>query len=159
SRLVNVEAVSAANAGVRVDIDLRSQSDGFVITGNALTQFIFGSSGNDTIVGFPLVVDGGGGIDTLVLNASLNGSNDSNLVNVERITAAGVSAAVTINLQAQSEGFAVTGSGFNDVIVGGAGADSISAGAGDDIIGGFVGADSVDGGAGSDTIRVLATSA
>ena len=94
---------------------------------------ITGSSGNDTIVGAD-TEDGGTGTDTLTLSgtsADLNAATNEQLVNVEKIT---TSAAATITLSSQTEGFTITGSSGIDNITGGTGADTLSGGLGSDTI-------------------------
>ena len=160
------------------------------ITGGAGADLIFGDAGDDLIKEFVAAdtVDGGDGTDSLVLTATsafLNAATNSQLVNVETVTAYNAAAAVTIDLSKQTEAFTITGasgqintitgsSGANaitggsvadvitggvgaDVITGAAGADKILAGAGNDTINDFAGADTVDGGLGSDTLLLTAT--
>src|SRR5262249_28362904 len=97
-------------------------------------------------------VDGGNGTDTIQLtgtSAGLNSAADSDVINVEAVSAATAGEAVTIDLHQQSDGFAITGSAQGDTITGSSG---------DDTIVGFVGADKVDGGGGADTIALTTTS-
>ena len=101
------------------------------------------------------------GYDTIMLTATspdLNAASDAQIVNVEAISAATAAAGVTIDLHNQTEGFTITGSGYDDTMTGSFGADIINARAGNDTIIGFVGADSVNGGLGYDTIMLTATS-
>jgi Ca2+-binding RTX toxin-like protein len=172
AQIVNVEAVSAASAAAAVAIDLHLQSEGFTITGSGFSDLIRGGAGKDSIsagagddsvdgfVGSD-TIDGGAGTDTIVLNAtstSMNAAGNSQIVNVEAVSALSAAAGVSIDLQLQSEGFSITGSAFNDAIKGGAGADWILAGAGNDTITGFLGSDRIDGEAGTDTILLTGTS-
>jgi Ca2+-binding RTX toxin-like protein len=113
-------------------------------------------------VGADTIVDGGPGYDTIKLTATspdLNSASDAQIVNVEAISAASAATGVTIDLHNQTEGFRITGSGYDDTITGSSGADIINAGAGNDTIIGFVGADTINGGPGYDTIVLTATSA
>ena len=115
-------------------------------------DLIYGFIGWDTI-------DGGAGFDTLFISGSpldLNNASDAQLINVEEISAKIANGGVTINLRLQSEGFALTGSSYNDLLQGGRGADLINAGDGDDIIYGFDPNDTVNGGAGLDSIITTA---
>ena len=174
ARLVGVETVTVTNAGAGVELILSGQTEALTITGGAGADTITGGAGadsisggagNDMITGFvgADTIDGGAGNDTLVLTATaftINNPTDGQLVNVEAVAAAsGVTAALTINLTAQTEAFTITGGGGADVITGGSAADSITGGAGNDTINGFVGADTIDGGAGNDTLVLTATSA
>ena len=162
ARITNVEAISASGSAVGVTIDLHNQTEGFTITGSGFGDTIIGSNGNDKIIGFvgADTVNGGAGTDTIVLTATspdLNVATDYQILNVEAVSGS-TAPGVTIDLHNQTEGFTITGSGFDDIITGGAGADIINAGAGNDIVIGFVGADTVNGGAGTDTIVLTATS-
>ena len=117
------------------------------LTGSSGANVLKGGSAGDTFVGFvgADTIDGGGGTDTLTLSgtsADLNSATDPQLVNLENIT---TSAAATINLSNQTEGFTITGSSGADTISGGSGADSITGGAG---------ADTMTGGGGVDTFVI-----
>jgi len=94
------------------------------LNGVAWAETINAGAGNDTIVGFvgADTIDGGHGTDTITLSvtsADFNNAADAQIVGIEVISAAGATAAVTINLANQTEGF---------TIVGGAGGDSITGG-------------------------------
>jgi Ca2+-binding RTX toxin-like protein len=134
------------------------------IVGSLGNDNIFGGAGNDTIIGFvgADTINGGPGYDTIKLTATspdLNSASDAQIVNVEAISAAMAATGVTIDLHNQTEGFTITGSGYDDTITGSSGADIIYAGAGNDTIIGFVGHDTIKGGAGYDTLVLAATSA
>jgi Ca2+-binding RTX toxin-like protein len=156
-------------------------------------------AGNDTIsVGSALTsadsIDGGAGIDTVQITAGFTGST-GNIANIEvlqltgtgynitfadvtvaagatlTIDASAMTAAITLNGAAETDGsFAMTGGSGNDVLTGGAmadtfdlshgGNDTVHAGGGDDTFTmgtGFNTSDTLDGGAGNDTL-VLAGS-
>src|SRR5262249_13674585 len=51
AQIINVEAVSAANAGAGVTIDLHNQSEGFILTGSSFADILAGGAGADTING------------------------------------------------------------------------------------------------------------
>jgi Ca2+-binding RTX toxin-like protein len=128
------------------------------LTGTDTAEAISAGASNDSIIGFAGAdsVDGGAGSDTIVLAATspdLNAARDSQVVNVEAVSASGAGAGVAINLQNQSEGFQLTGSAFNDTLTGGTGKDSISGGAGNDSLEGGAGNDTLAGGAGADTLH------
>ena len=155
AQLVNVEAITASAAAT---ITLSNQTEAFTITGSNGADTITGGSDNDTIVGFvgADTVDGGAGTDTLQLrligtSATLNAATDAQLVNVEAIA---TSAAATINLSKQTDGFVVAGSAGIDTITGSTGNDTISGGAGNDVITGGAGNDTFTGGTGNDTFNV-----
>ena len=106
------------------------------LQGNAGNDLLEGGAGDDRL-------DGGTGIDTVLYR-------DSN-------------AAVTINLSdgtmagGHAEGDVITnverisGSAYDDTLVGGDGADRFDGGGGNDVLEGGAGADRLDGGAGTDT--------
>ena len=164
ARLINVEAIDASTAAAGVTVSLANQTEGFIFTGSAFADTFTGTGAADTIVDVigADTINGGAGTDTIRLSATsaaLNAMTNAALTNVEAINAATAAAGVVVNLGLQTEGFAVTGSAFNDTLTGAAGVDNVNAGAGDDTILGVVGADTIDGGAGTDTIRITATSA
>ena len=164
ARLINVEAIDASTAAAGVTVSLANQTEGFIFTGSAFADTFTGTGAADTIVDVigADTINGGAGTDTIRLSATsaaLNAMTNAALTNVEAINAATAAAGVVVNLGLQTEGFAVTGSAFNDTLTGAAGVDNVNAGAGDDTILGVVGADTINGGAGTDTIRITATSA
>ena len=85
-----------------------------------------------------------GQLHTITLTATsadLNAATDAQIVGVEAVSAASASAAVTIDLHNQSDGFTITGSAFADTITGSSGADTIVGGSGGDTLTGGAGAD------------------
>ncbi|MCC6597537.1 MAG: type I secretion C-terminal target domain-containing protein [Alphaproteobacteria bacterium] len=101
------------------------------------------------------------GTDTINLtttSADLNtlGATDASILGVEVISFSTAAAGVTLNLGGQTENFIITGSGFNDSITAGLGADNINAGAGNDTIylatAAFVAGEIINGGTGTDGI-------
>ena len=117
------------------------------LTGSGSANVLKGGSGADTFVGFvgADTIDGGGATDTLTLSGTssdLNSATDAQLVSVESIT---TTAAATINLSNQTEGFTITGSSSADSITGGGGNDTMTGGAG---------ADTMTGGAGAHTFVI-----
>ena len=74
-------------------------------------------------------------------SADLNAATDAQIVGVEAVSAAGASAAVTIDLHQQSDGFTITGSAFADTLTGSSAADTIVGGSGGDTLTGGAGAD------------------
>src|SRR5262249_11262978 len=148
AQITNIEAISAVNAIAGVTINLSNQTEAFTITGSNFADTLIGGSGNDTFIGFVGAdyIDGGAGNDTLSLSATsadLNAAINTQLLNVESVTAANATAGVTIDLHNQTEGFTLTGSGFDDILTGSAGADTINTGGGNNTIIGFVGADKI----------------
>jgi len=124
------------------------------LTGNAVANTINGGGGDD-------VIDGGDGNDTL-----LGGPGNDTLIGGDGNDAADYStapSAVAVNLAvttAQNTGGAgtdtitgcenITGSPFNDTLIGNAAANVLSGGAGDDTLNGRGGNDRIDGGDGTD---------
>ena len=94
------------------------------MTGGSGSDYIIGGCGNDTIVGAQndKLLDGGGGTDTLNVGANFTSTSDAQIVNIENVT---LTAAVTLNLSNQTEGFTITGSSGADSITGGSGNDTI----------------------------------
>lgn len=75
--------------------------------------------GDDTI-------NGGGGIDVVILTATsadLNNAKDIQINNIERVSATAATEAVKIDLSKQLETFEIAGGAFGDTLIGGAGAD------------------------------------
>ena len=123
------------------------------LTGGSGNDWIFGGSGNDTIVGAQndSLLDGGAGTDTLSVAADLSSISDGQIANIENVT---LTAAATLNLSNQSEGFTLTGSSGADTITGGSGSDRITGGSGNDTIVGAQNDSLLDGGTGTDTLSV-----
>ena len=124
-------------------------------TGASDTVTLTGTQLDAILIGAGTVNLGGGAADTINItstSADLNALANGSLTNTEIISAAAAAAGVTITLNNQTEGFTITGSGFNDTIRGGTGADTINAGAGDDSVEGNTGNDTLTGGTGTDTL-------
>jgi len=146
AQISGVEAVSAVTAATGVTVDLHNQTEALTITGSGFADIITGGTGNDTIVGGAgddtIVgfagsdnLDGGTGIDTIRLTATstaLNGATDTRIIDIETVSAAAATNAVTINLHNQSEGVAIIGGSGNDALTGGLGADVFTGGTGPD---------------------------
>ena len=164
SKLVNVEAIDASTASASVVIALGLQTEGFTITGSAYADTITGGfgvdtivagAGDDTIIGVSGLdtIDGGDGRDTVRISATsaaLNSLADSQLANVEVVSAANAAAGVTINLSKQSDGFSIVGSTYASSLTGSTGNDNIQGGNGNDTINGGLGNDTLTGGLGQD---------
>ena len=140
---VNISSASTTNVS-NVETGNLVGSDGadtITLSGAQLNAILQGTGGTINL---------GGGADTIHLTSTstdLNALDDNHLMGVETITAAGATAAVTISVASQSEGFALTGGDGNDTIIGGSG---------DDVITGGLGADILTGGLGSDTFVIAA---
>src|SRR5205823_6148888 len=140
-QIVNIENVTLTAA---VTLNRSNQTEGFTITGSSGADSITAGSGNDTIVGAAndTLLAGGGGTDTLNVGANFTSTSDGQIVYIENVT---LTAAVTLNLSNQTEGFTITGS---------SGADSITAGSGNDTIVGAANDTLLAGGSGTDTLNV-----
>ncbi|MFE8583487.1 cadherin domain-containing protein [Sphingomonas sp. NCPPB 2930] len=115
-----------------------------VLTGDDTANTLIGGAGNDNLVGAggADVLDGGDGVDTADYSGSRAG------VTAYLDGTAGVGGDADGDRLRNVEN--VTGSVFNDVLTGDAGANRLSGGAGDDVLVGGAGADTLDGGAGHD---------
>ncbi|MGZ5858653.1 MAG: calcium-binding protein, partial [Burkholderiaceae bacterium] len=142
----------AGSTGV---LNLTGTSSANVLTGGSAADIIVGGGGADTLAGGAgndrityqndaagTVIDGGTGIDTLVLNQSASidltavdqdiGSANVTVNGFENVSA--INAASPVVLTGSSGANQLTGGSGNDVLVGGGGQDTLSGGAGNDII-------------------------
>jgi Ca2+-binding RTX toxin-like protein len=119
---------------------------GDIITGNSLANTLSGMRGNDTLSGGlgNDTLDGGAGSDTANFEGALNDVNVY-LKFTGRQTGDGVDTLIGIEN--------LTGSDFNDRLIGDAGDNIFVGGAGNDIIKGKGGTDQFFGGDGNDTMR------
>ncbi len=124
---------------------------------------VLGMGGDDQIIyvagsASGLIIDGGSGLDTVLVQTSFGPVSDSQLRNVERVSANGLNAGVTIDLSAQTEGFTfgggigILGGSGNDTITGSQGVDTINGQAGNDTYRGIQAGDTINDGGGTDTI-------
>jgi Ca2+-binding RTX toxin-like protein len=161
------DTVSYANASGAVNVTLTA-------SGGSST----GAGGNDTLVSIENVI-GSGFDDVLMGNANANTLDGG--AGIDTVSYANATGAVTVTLTATGGGSTgaggndtlasienVTGSAFNDTLIGNAGAntldggagnDNLQGGAGDDILIGGDGADTIDGGTGVNTVDYSASSA
>jgi len=117
------------------------------LTGDGSANTIEGGLGND-------VLNGAGGIDTV----SYENASGRVSVNISGLVVSGVAAnastgAADNDMLSNFEN--ITGSVFNDILIGDAGSNLINGGEGDDILIGGAGADTLMGGAGNDTASYL----
>ncbi len=114
---------------------------------------LFGENGNDILVGGQGAdaLNGGDGIDTADYSASAAG------VNVSLLTGQGHGGDAEGDTLVLIEN--LTGSNFNDTLIGDAGNNVLIAGAGDDVLVGGAGADVLNGGDGIDTADYSTSSA
>src|SRR5262245_42834757 len=168
------DTASYASAAAAVTVSLASGScSGSDAQGDVLISIenLTGSGFNDTLVGDNSanvlaggegadLLNGGGGVDTASYVDSAAG------VTVSLITGTGSGAAAEGDVLVQMEN--VSGSAFNDtligdpsanVLIGGDGTDVINAGAGDDFLVGGAGDDDIVGGDGIDTLSYASATA
>ena len=150
AQIVNIENVTLTAAST---LDLSNQTEGFTITGSAGINSITGGSGNDIIVGAvnDTLLSGGAGTDTLNVGANFTSTSDAQIVGIENVT---LTAASTLNLCNQTEGFTITGSAGIDSITGGSGNDIIVGAVNDTLLSGGAGTDTLNVGGGTDTLNV-----
>jgi Ca2+-binding RTX toxin-like protein len=125
-------------------------------TGGIETDFIIGDTGNDTLIGAQGddllaggagddIIDGGAGVDLAsYLDAVSAVTVNLGLTTAQNTVGAGFDTLILIEN--------LTGSDFNDTLVGNAGANVLLGGAGNDVLRGGVGGDTLTGGAGLDTV-------
>jgi len=113
-----------------------------VLDGGADGDYQRGGEGDDRIVydAADYVIDGGAGRDTLVLNVGAT-VNLANLSSSQIAGGAYVSSFENVDASMAAAGVTLTGSQYNNSLVGGAGADMISGGGGADLLAGGFGAD------------------
>ena len=111
------------------------------------TDTITGGNGNDVIYGGDndISLDGGADTDTLVVIGDFNDGVNAQIANIENVLLS-ETAGLDLILEAQNEGFNITGSSFGDFIQGGSGNDTINGGSGNDTIRGGAGQDTMTGG-------------
>lgn len=168
-----VDTVSYIESWSAVSVNLFSNQGFFAeAAGDTFSgvENLLGSNFNDTLIGNGVnnvinpalsggnidVVDGGGGVDTLVVDYSLRdfgggvrgGFNTSNLARPDNNNIKVLDQVSFSNI----ENLNVTGTTKDDAIVGGAGNDTVSTGAGNDFIDGGSGVDVLKGGPGIDTL-------
>ncbi len=169
SNFQNVDA-SALSTGVSIV----GTSGINIITGGAGNDTIDGAGGADTIVagggndtvsyyGTETSIDGGTGVNTLVMKAAATvnlGNTDqttadsTNVANFQNVDASALTTAVSIT--GSSTANTIIGGSGNDTIDGFGGADTINAGAGDDTVTYHGTEVSIDGNTGTDTLIISA---
>lgn len=117
-----------------------------ILTGTAAANTLTGGDGDDTLVGGSGgdTLDGGDGTDRVSYAASASRV----IVDLGAGTGSGGDAAGDVLTAIEN----VTGSAFNDILVGGAGDNVLDGGDGNDILVSGAGADTLEGGDGIDTV-------
>jgi Ca2+-binding RTX toxin-like protein len=170
-RVILGDAVTSYTLGAEVESLYMEDEDGYggptgkTGIGNALSNFIMGSSWADNISGAAGndVLDGGDGADTMlgglgndtfVVNHSGDRANEASGEGTDLVYSS-VSHALSDNVEnltftgsGNLEGW---GNGLDNLLTGNAGANSLYAGGGNDVINGGAGADALYGGTGNDT--------
>ncbi len=139
AQLTNIEQLNLLRG---TTLDLSNQTEGFTVTGSDEVDSITGGAGDDTIAGrqSDLLLNGGDGTDTLLVDADFTSANDAHLVNVERVL---LTSSTGLNLSNQAEGFTIVGSSEIDYISGGSGDDTIVGAQNDQWLQGNGGADTL----------------
>ena len=181
--LANPDQTVGDAVGVRnfQNVDASALTTGVSITGSSGVNVITGGSGADTIDGGggADVINGGAGDDRIIYRgteASINGGADTNTLvmlaqanvnlgnadqtsgdttnvsNFQNVDASQLSAAQSVSIIGSAGVNILTGGAGNDAIDGGGGADIISGGAGDDQIAYRGTENAIDGGAGTNTL-------
>jgi Ca2+-binding RTX toxin-like protein len=120
--------VTFADTGV-TELSITGGTGNDTITGMAGVDHLYGGAGNDTIVGGggADILDGGTGTDTADYSASSAGVT-VNLANTGAQSAGDAAGDVLSNVEN------ITGSAFNDTLIGDAGANVLTGGAGNDVL-------------------------
>jgi Ca2+-binding RTX toxin-like protein len=132
-----------------VNIDLAGTPGTNTGDGQADTVIVNGTAGNDTIS----VTGDAGQADVVGLRARVHitgaeAANDRLIINA----GAGDDVVTASLLTASAIGLVENGGDGNDVLIGGAGNDTLSGGNGDDVLIGRAGQDTLDGGPGNNTL-------
>ena len=168
-RLTVSSALSTTAHGGTGKDSVPTGSGNDTLNGGDSADTLFGAAGNDTMSGDAGndTLDGGGGGDTFNGDAGLDKASystrparspvqvDIDGVNDDGGTVDGNADNVTATIEVVIAGAgddSLTGSAAADTLTGGAGADTIDGGAGDDMLDGGTGADDIAGGANSDTV-------
>jgi Ca2+-binding RTX toxin-like protein len=171
SSFANVDA-SALSA----NLSITGSSGANRITGGAGADTIDGGGGADVISaglgddsvtyrGVESSIDGGGGVNTLVLRAATTvnltlgdqtAGDSVTVTNFQNIDASALTSAQSVTLTGSAGANQITGGAGADTIDGGGGADKLDAGAGNDTVTYRGGETSIDGGAGTDMLLVAA---
>jgi Ca2+-binding RTX toxin-like protein len=158
SNTLNLAAMTFLGNITNASFLITGDSDGETITGSSITDRINSGAGVDNL-------NGGGGDDTLEGGSggdTLDGG--TNAAGGDTLSYATSTSAVTVNIGTNSASLGdaagdiisnfenLTGSGFQDTLSAGAGANTLRGGADNDVLNGGTGSDFVFGDAGQDTI-------
>jgi Ca2+-binding RTX toxin-like protein len=157
-------ALTVTGSAVANTITTGSGND--TIDGGGGADIINASGGNDTVLyyGAETSIDGGSGINTLILraattvnlaNADQTSGDTPTVANFQNVDAS--SLAIGVSLTGSAAANTLTGGAGDDTIDGGGGADIIASGGGDDTVTYRGTENSIDGGSGTDTLVMAAT--
>ncbi|MCF8487281.1 MAG: hypothetical protein K9G71_18975, partial [Rhodobacteraceae bacterium] len=163
----NALTVDATASTVGSYLDAYSMEANVTVLGGSGNDTIFGGAGVDSLVGndgddtfvaedSDAKIDGGAGDNTVEFAAAVSAVNliDGDLVNVQNVVLTGDDN-LTYDFSVQTEALNIDGGAsrdFNDVIIGGLGADTLRGGAGDDSLSATDTDAMIDGGSGTDTV-------
>lgn len=160
--------VSGYTLTQNIEVGAINSATGMTLTGNDLSNVLYGGSGNDTL-------NGGIGNDTLIGNGgsdNLNGGTGDDTYHIDNLgdvvfeavgggagdaviaLVSGYTLASEVEVGALWVTGSLTGNGLDNRLYGGNGVDTISGGAGNDTIAGGAGNDSMSGGSGNDTFFI-----
>jgi Ca2+-binding RTX toxin-like protein len=143
-----------------------SSSRGLYISLGSGADSLTAGPGADTVLGQEddALLDGGGGVNRLLIGSSFNDVSDSQIVNFDQIFLA--SSGLLFSGDAQTEALYVTGFATGassivggagaDTLIGGTGADSLMGGNGADVLFGSAEDQLLDGGDGTDVLSISA---
>jgi Ca2+-binding RTX toxin-like protein len=158
-QLIFIEAVigTAGNdliVGANAAETLTGGDGADTLSGGAGADILLGGNGDDSLTGGADadIIDGGAGYDSASYATSATGIN----IKLDGVTA-GIGGDAAGDLVSNVE--QVTGSNFNDTIIGSTGVETLLGGSGDDILDGGAGGDILDGGSGTDIVSFISETA
>ncbi len=171
--VTNIQNVDGSGLGATQGVVISGSAGANILQGGAGADAIDGAggadivdagAGDDTVSyrGGEVSLDGGAGINTLLLRTAVNvdlgaadvtGGDGVLVGNFDNVSALGLSTGVT--LTGSSGANAITGGTGADTIDGAGGSDIIQAGGGNDTVFWRGGEQTVDGGSGSDTLVIV----
>lgn len=150
-------------SGTNADDDLSGLEGNDTLVGGKGADILRGGDGDDRLYvdAADLLISGGAGIDTVLVQGTVGVTLDLSVSEVERVygsagddvlTATDAAAGVFIDGRRGND--TITGSAFNDLLRGGDGNDLLQGGAGDDTLVGGPGFDTLLGGDGNDRFYI-----
>lgn len=138
--------------GTRSDDDLSGLEGNDTLVGGKGADTLRGGDGDDRLYidADDLLVSGGAGIDTVVVQGAIGITLDLAATEIER--AYGSAGGDALTASGATEGAFIDGRGGNDTVIGGDFNDTLRGGDGDDLLEGGAGDDTLVGGPGFDTL-------